>query len=194
MSSLGIKREKNLQRPMVKVNSQGKIIKIYETNISLVLDGLKYVNVYKCCKGYIKKHKGFRFFFLDEYTEVIPEYDDKFKILCLDSYGKIIKTYNRIKDTTYDGFWDSSVSQCVNLTNTKTRHHKGFYWCYKKDYNMVLKDIEKNFVLQYQDGELINVYANVKEVVKQGYDNSSIYQCLNSKANTHAGCVWKRNY
>lgn len=193
MNNLIMKREKFLQRPMVKVDSQGKILKVYRTNTSLVVDGLKYINVYKCCKGYMKKHKGFRFFFLDEYKEERPEYDG-FKVLCLDAYGNVIKTYDRIKDTIYDGFWDSSVSQCVNLTNTKTRHHKGYFWCYKKDYDMVLKDIEKNFVLQYQDDKLINIYANMKEVKEQGYDGSSVYQCLNSKANTHAGCVWRRNY
>lgn len=188
------KKEKILQRPMVKVDSEGKIIKIYRTNTSITIDGYKYVNVYKCCRGYMKKHKGFRFFFLDEYTAPIPEFDDKFKVLCLDSYGNIVKTYNRIKDTIYDGFWDSSVSQCVNLTNTKTRHHKGYYWCYKKDYETVLEDIKKNFILQYQDGKLIRVYSNIKEVESEGYDDSSVYQCLNLKANTHAGCIWKRNY
>ena len=45
MNNLIMKREKFLQRPMVKVDSQGKILKVYRTNTSLVVDGLKYINV-----------------------------------------------------------------------------------------------------------------------------------------------------
>ena len=178
-------------RTIVKVDTNGKILKTYKTSNALKVDNLVYNNVYRCAKGIRNTYKGYRFVFEDEYKDTDFTRDD---ILCLNDLGEVVKSYERLEDVKFDGFWPSKVCECINLTKSKTRHHKGHYWCYRNNLENTIKEIEKNFILQYQDGELISIYPNVVKAGKEGYDKKAIYQCLNGVALTHAGCVWKRNY
>lgn len=178
-------------RPVVKVDDNGKVIKVYKRNSHIIEDGLKYNGVYKCATGYRKTYKGSRFFFLDEYKEPIPK-ERKDMILCLDVYGAIVKTYEYQKDVIFDGFSDTRVCECLSGYRSDTRYHGGHYWCYESQYIETKKKIEDKFIYQYQDGELVHIYTDIREVINEGYHNPSVYDCLNKKAEKYAGCEWIR--
>lgn len=176
-------------RVIIKVDSKGKKVKRYDSKHSLVLDGLNYNGVYKCATGIRNTYKGQKFFFEDEYVGI----DDSYKVICLNKDATIVKEYDRIEDVKYDNFWASSVSESIRLSGKKTRFHKGFYWCYKKDLESVIEEIESNFIYQYEiDGSLVAKYVDINHAVENGYTKSSIYHCLNGNYITHAGCIWKR--
>ena len=116
------------KKPVLQYNLDGEFIKEWSSPIDIHKElGYNKSNIANVCRGVAKTAHGFIWRYKNEFIEL--ELPQKTKKICqYDKDNNLIKTYESISLTKYDGFSPKCVSSCCN---GKTKTHKGFIWKFK---------------------------------------------------------------
>lgn len=120
-------------------------------------DGFNSASIHKCCRGEAKKHKGYIWYYKEDYDKLTDE-EIKLEISLIsnrrtrrtrrtsisrsvvgisleDNNKKLF--YDAIIQATEHGFDNSAISKCCN---GKYSSHKGYKWYYKEDYDKMIAE------------------------------------------------------
>lgn len=131
------------------------------------------------------------------------EQEKNVAVIQYDLLGNYIQDYITLRDAA-KAVGLSQVHGIVDVCNNKRNKAGGFYWRFRKDYDVIPKKIEiKTFsskhwgvkVGQYsKDGKLINVFDSIKEAnlfLGKSANNSNITSVCKGRRKSAYGYFWK---
>lgn len=214
----GVKGKDNWKsKPIYQYDLDGNFIKEWENaQIAAKALNIRVSTIYQSCKGtfdkpkmagsyiwsYIKTDK------IEKYTPSIPYYSEKYSILQINQNFEIVEKYKNIYHVDDKKYKKGTVTDCCKK---KRLIHRGYYWCYEKDYN---PEEFKNYVYNrlkeggdtyckiiYQcnfNGEILNEYINGKNASDiTGFKKDTILAwCKRPNHGFRSGYLWfyKRDY
>lgn len=130
------------------------------------------------------------------------------RIVCHDLNNNVLKIYKNGIDPEKDGF----RSNCINSVLMKKRKSSGGY-CWTKykefinsfpekieEFNNKIKmgyipnvspiNIDRRIICLDSEYNIINIYKNIIDPEKDGFNNNGIYKCIIGKQHTHKGYYW----
>lgn len=141
----------------VSLNNPNDIL-FYNCIVETEEDGFTKRCVYKCCIGDYKHHKGYKWYYEDDYKRLLDENGIQKNIeeiiLSMDISGdknhkaktvigvsiknpNNILRYKCIKMVQKDGFYPTCVSNCCSK---RYKSHKDYIWYYEEEYNQLIKE------------------------------------------------------
>lgn len=180
-----------------QLDESKNILKVFNSinEAALYLGDIKYNQaISKCCKNLRNNFKNYYWCYKDKYNSYKIQKKSKYKrfqILQLNYNYKIINEYECSKQAAKILNLQSSGIIACCLGKYKTCG--GYKWCYKKDYQKVLNNQEKekiNRICQLDDNlKLIATYSSQKEIIKT-FGKINISRCLNKKAHKTKNYYW----
>ena len=168
---------------------------------------LKHQSISACAKKEQKQHKGWQFFYKEDYENLngtIPCVVDRSTLVYIgiSPSGDIHKfkiAAEFIKNNPQYNLTDSGISNCLSGRNP---HHKGWRFFYEHDYEIIKDSIPvvvtglvKKYIAVSPTGDRYtfdNAAQFCREHPQWKISRSGISQCLNGKLNHYKG--WKFSY
>lgn len=181
--------------PIVQVKN-GKYVREIYNRVQMNDLELSYQSVYNCLNGKSSKHKGYNFYYKDEYKKLTKE--ETIQILGIDANRNIKFKYNKLSECEVDLFNKENIRKCLK---GKQSSHKGYIWIYSNELQLIDEKLhkfknrvygkERKVFYQYDEDEIIHKYNSLVEAENNGYVKSCIHKCLNGNMNTYLGYKWK---
>ena len=144
---------KNRFQGIVAISIKDAEVLFFENTKQATKDDFSSSHIHKCCRGELKTHKGYKWYYREDYDNMSEE-DIKLEISLVshitprtpksvvgvfleDNNKKLF--YDFISQATKDGFDDSSISKCCK---NKLKTHKGYKWYYKEDYDKMITETD----------------------------------------------------
>ena len=111
--------------------------------------------------------------------------------------GELLRIYSSQAEVArIEGYkYPASINQCIKGS---IRTSCGYIWSEKElpqehfiEYNQWVESNTRNVACYNKDGQLVKIYTRVSEAALDGYDDSSISECLSGKQKTHRKLIWK---
>ena len=205
----GLKHEDKL-RPVIRLDKSGQIVSEYDSAVHAQEDGFDYQLVAGCCNKRHMTHKGFQFYFKDEYLSLLEsDFDFTVKgnyshsavrVVQLTEDGGFVK---RHPSMNVDDFCDANISA---VCRGKERIHRGFAWMYEDEYDALCDENGKVFVRKSNSGSnrisivqldkktlsLINTYKSAYKAEEElGISHSHIGGCCKGDRLSAGGFRWQ---
>ena len=180
----------NPKKIVLQYDLEGNLLKEWSSLSEIDLDTS---NISNCCLGRALTAGGFIWRYKDKFIEIDLEKLNyqKRKIKQYDLKGNLIKSYNSIKEASYNGFNESNIQDCCVY---RLKSHKGFIWKYIEDDSPVIYESKnKRFVLQYDlNDNFIKEWDSIASASKElNIRSNNIVTCCSGKSKSSGGFIWK---
>jgi len=180
----------NPKKIVLQYDLEGNLLKEWSSLSEIDLDTS---NISNCCLGRALTAGGFIWRYKDKFIEIDLEKLNyqKRKIKQYDLKGNLIKSYNSIKEASYNGFNESNIQDCCVY---RLKSHKGFIWRYIEDDSPVIYESKnKRFVLQYDlNDNFIKEWDSIVSASKElNIRSNNIVTCCSGKSKSSGGFIWK---
>lgn len=180
----------NPKKVVLQYDLKGNLLKEWSSLSEIDLDTS---NISNCCLGRALTAGGFIWRYKDKFIEIDLEKLNyqKRKIKQYDLKGNLIKSYNSIKEASYNGFNESNIQDCCVY---RLKSHKGFIWRYIEDDSPVIYESKnKRFVLQYDlNDNFIKEWDSIASASKElNIRSNNIVTCCSGKSKSSGGFIWK---
>lgn len=170
---------------------KGKQTRVFSSMLQLKECNLDYRYVNQCARNLRKSYKGRTYVYKDSISNTQIEERIR-KINCYNLKGELIKQYDRISDTKFDGFEPKLVSRCLSDKNTIVRHME-HYWTYE-DIKLSIptnkttnRSIKVNMI---EDDKIIHTFNSIQEARRNGFYDNGIKLSIKNNA-TYLGYRWE---
>ena len=131
----------------------GKIL-FFENSKQAITKGFDYSHIHKCCRGETKTHKGYMWYYKEDYDRLSEEDIDiirqrlKEKIKIENEFQSIVAVsikdgkvlfFENTKQIAKENFRSGDIYRCCRKERVT---HKGYKWYYKEDYDKMIKETD----------------------------------------------------
>ena len=207
------KKSRTLLKNIVAISTKSEEVLFFENISQISNSGFNINCVYICCRGESKTHKGYKWYYKEDYDKLTEE-EIKLEISLISNMktstprgvvGVFLKDSNKkifydfIGQAIKDGFSDSAICGCCK---NKLKMYKGYKWYYKEDYDkmsdndikleidMILNKGKSVVGVSLENSDKKLFYDTMAHAAKDGFNNSVICGCCKGKRGTHKGYKW----
>ena len=131
----------------------GKIL-FFENSKQAITKGFDYSHIHKCCRGETKTHKGYMWYYKEDYDRLSEEDIDiirqrlKEKIKIENEFQSIVAVsikdgkvlfFENTKQIAKENFRSGDIYRCCRKERVT---HKGYKWYYKEDYDKMIAETD----------------------------------------------------
>ena len=206
------KKSRTLLKNIVAISTKSEEVLFFENISQISNSGFNINCVYTCCRGESKTHKGYKWYYKEDYDKLTEEEikaitkKEPKKIVAISTKDGKVLFFENSSQAIKEGFYSGDIHKCCR---GESKTHKGYKWYYKEDYDKLteeeikaitkkepkkIKTITKREVkeivaISTKDEEVL-FFENISQATKKIFDSGAIHRCCRGELNKHKGYKW----
>ena len=203
------KKSRTLLKNIVAISTKSEEVLFFENISQISNSGFNINCVYTCCRGESKTHKGYKWYYKEDYDKLTEEEikaitkKEPKKIVAISTKDGKVLFFENSSQAIKEGFYSGDIHKCCR---GESKTHKGYKWYYKEDYDKLTEEeikLEISLISNMKtstprgvvgvflkDSNKKIFYTSITQTTKDGFDKSSISKCCRGESKTHKGYKW----